>query len=136
MQVDGYRFTNLGLFRTTEANSTTVHVQLAVSRGGRSLGTLAPGQRLFTDTADQRVANEVDIRTLFPSLTDVYTILQGIDANSSQGVDVKVLVNPMIGLIWLAGVVFLTGAVVALWPDPREARMLARRYATALAREA
>jgi cytochrome c-type biogenesis protein CcmF len=136
MQVDGYRLTNLGLFRTTEANSTTVRVQLAVARGGRSLGTLAPGQRLFTDTADQRVANEVDIRTLFPSLTDVYTILQGVDAGGSQGVDVKVLVNPMIGLIWLAGAVFLAGAVVALWPDPREARVLARRYATALAREA
>jgi cytochrome c-type biogenesis protein CcmF len=136
MQVDGYRLTNLGIFRTREANSTTVRVRLAVSRDGRSLGTLSPGQRLFTDTADQRVSNEVDIRTLYPSLSDLYTILQGVDPNASQGVDVKVLVNPMIGLIWLAGVVFLVGAAVALWPDPREARMLARRYASALAREA
>jgi hypothetical protein len=42
----------------------------------------------------------------------------------------------MIGLVWLAGGVFLLGAAIALWPDPREARMLARRYAAALAREA
>jgi hypothetical protein len=28
------------------------------------------------------------------------------------------------------------GAAVAMWPDPREARQLARRYASALAREA
>jgi hypothetical protein len=39
-------------------------------------------------------------------------------------------------MIWLAGGVFLLGALTALWPDPREVRMLARRYAGALAREA
>ena len=42
----------------------------------------------------------------------------------------------MVGLIWLAGLVFLLGALITIWPDPREARQLARRYAAALAREA
>ena len=39
-------------------------------------------------------------------------------------------------IIWLAGIVFLLGAAVTIWPDPREARLLARRYASALADEA
>jgi hypothetical protein len=42
----------------------------------------------------------------------------------------------MVSLIWLAGIVFLIGALVTIWPDPREARQLARRYDTALAKEA
>jgi cytochrome c-type biogenesis protein CcmF len=136
MVVDGYRLTNAGLFQTREQNSVTSHVRLAVSHHGKSMGTLHPGLRLFTDTGDQRVSNEVDIHTSLLTLTDLYTILQGIDTNGSGGVQVKVLVNPMIGMIWLAGGVFLLGALITLWPDPREVRMLARRYAGALAREA
>ena len=137
MVVDGYRLTNTGLFQTQEQNSTTEHVRLAVSHDGRSMGTLDAGTAaVHRHRSTQQVANEVDIHTSLLTLTDLYTILQGIDQNGSGGVEVKVLVNPMIGMIWLAGGVFLLGAVITLWPDPREARMLARRYATALAREA
>ena len=39
---------------------------------------------------------------------------------------VKVIVNPLVDLIWLAGVVFLFGSFVALWPDAREERRLVR----------
>jgi len=49
----------------------------------------------------------------------------------------EVIVNPLVNLIWVAGGVFLLGSVVAMWPDAREQRRLARRFAegdTALAR--
>jgi len=36
-----------------------------------------------------------------------------------------------VNFIWLAGFVFLAGALVALWPDAREQRRLAARYALA-----
>ena len=31
-------------------------------------------------------------------------------------------------LIWLAGLVFVLGALITLWPDAREQRRLALRY--------
>jgi cytochrome c biogenesis factor len=37
--------------------------------------------------------------------------------------------KPLVNLIWLAGIVFLAGAAIALWPDVREQRRLAERYA-------
>ena len=37
-------------------------------------------------------------------------------------------------LIWLAGLVFLGGSLIALWPDAREERRLAQRYADAAVR--
>jgi cytochrome c biogenesis factor len=46
----------------------------------------------------------------------------------------KVAVNPLIDLIWLAGIVFLLGSVVAVWPDAREQRQLARRSLEIVAR--
>jgi len=57
-----------------------------------------------------------------------------VDNNGSGGVSVKVLVNPAVGLVWLAGIVFALGALITIWPDPREARQLARRYGELLAR--
>ena len=113
----------------------TSHVRLAVTHDGRLDGNARPGLRLFTDTGPagrERGRHPHQLLTL----TDLYTILQGMDSNGSGGVSVKVLVNPVIGMIWLAGRVFLLGALITIWPDPREVRMLARRYAGALAREA
>ena len=37
---------------------------------------------------------------------------------------VKVLVKPLVNLLWIAGIVFLLGSAVALWPDAREQRRL------------
>ena len=37
-------------------------------------------------------------------------------------------VKPLVNLIWLAGLVFVLGALITLWPDAREQRRLAVRY--------
>ena len=46
---------------------------------------------------------------------------------------VKVLVKPLVNLLWVAGIVFLLGSGVALWPDAREQRRLVTRLAPARA---
>jgi cytochrome c biogenesis factor len=51
------------------------------------------------------------------------------DTTKSGGVFVKILVKPLINLIWLAGFIFVVGCVITLWPDAREERRLAERYA-------
>ena len=51
--------------------------------------------------------------------------------NSDGSVYLKVLVNPLVNLIWLAGLVFLLGSLVTMWPDAREQRRLAGRFAEA-----
>ena len=51
----------------------------------------------------------------------------GDQFNKDGSVVLKVLVNPLVDLIWLAGLVFLLGSLVAMWPDAREQRRLARR---------
>jgi cytochrome c-type biogenesis protein CcmF len=131
MRIDGYTVRNDGLFQRPGPNYTLDFVRLAVSRGGRADGVLQPGQRQY-DTG--QVGNEVDIRSSLTTGTDLYSILQGIDSNGSGGVSVKLLVNPAVGLVWLAGVVFALGALITIWPDRREARQLARRYGELFAR--
>ena len=48
--------------------------------------------------------------------------------NPNGTIAFKVLVKPLVNLIWLAGVVFLIGSLVALWPSAVEQRRLADRY--------
>ena len=59
---------------------------------------------------------------------DTYVIF-----DQQQGKDVyfKVLIKPLVNLIWIAGFVFLAGSLVALWPDAREQRRLVARLALA-----
>ena len=56
--------------------------------------------------------------------------------NPDGSVYFKVLVKPLVNLIWLAGIVFVIGSVIALWPDARESRRLAERYERAVAASA
>ena len=46
----------------------------------------------------------------------------------------RVFVKPLVNMIWLAGLVFVLGALITLWPDAREQRRLAVRYGDARAR--
>lgn len=81
--------------------------------------------------AEQQVSNEVAIRHDLLNASDLFLIADQVNANGS--VDLKVLEKPLVNLIWLAGFVFVAGSLIALWPDPREERRLAERYAGAFA---
>ena len=77
------------------------------------------------------MSNEVAIRHDLLNASDLFLIADQVNADGS--VDLKVLEKPLVNLIWLAGFVFVAGSLVALWPDPREERRLAERYAGAFA---
>ena len=58
---------------------------------------------------------------------DLFVIAEQINPNGT--VYFRIFVKPLVNLIWLAGLVFLTGSLIALWPDPAEERRLLERYA-------
>ena len=77
--------------------------------------------------AQLELSNEVAIRTDWLRAQDLFVIGDGFYPDGS--VFLKVLVNPLVNLIWLAGIVFVGGSLIAMWPDAREQRRLARRFA-------
>ena len=79
-----------------------------------------------TSTATRHVRS--GIHTNWLRAEDTYIIF---DQQSGNTVFFKVLVKPLVNLIWLAGIVFLLGSLVALWPDAREQRRLVARLALA-----
>jgi cytochrome c-type biogenesis protein CcmF len=109
------------------ANAVEMRAQFAVSRKGQSLGTVSAGKNRYL--AEQQVSNEVAIRSDWLRAEDLFVIVDQFNRDGT--VFVKVLVNPLVNLIWLGGIVFVLGSLVAMWPDAREQRRLARRFAYA-----
>jgi cytochrome c-type biogenesis protein CcmF len=127
LRVGGYELAYLGSGEHRGANAIEARARFAVSRGGDELGTVSAGKNRYL--AEQQVSNEVAIRSDWLRAQDVFVIVNQFDADGS--VSVKALVNPLVNFIWLAGLVFLLGSVVAMWPDAREQRRLERRFAYA-----
>jgi cytochrome c-type biogenesis protein CcmF len=125
LTVGDYRLTYLGSAEQRGANAQEVRARLSVSRGDDALGTVTAGKNRYL--AEQQTSNEVAIRTDWLRGEDLFVIADQFNGDGS--VFVKVLVNPLVNLIWLAGLVFVGGSLIAMWPDAREQRRLDRRFA-------
>ena len=66
------------------------------------------------------------------SLGDVFTNA-ALGPKGTDEIALQVFVKPLINLIWVAGFVFVAGALIAMWPDAVEQRRLAARYAAGAA---
>jgi cytochrome c biogenesis factor len=115
----------LGSTQERGANASEIRAQLAVSRGGDDLGTIVAGKNRYF--AEQQTSNEVGIRSDWLRAEDLFVIADQFNPDGS--VFVKAIVNPLVNLIWLAGLIFVGGSFVAMWPDAREQRRLERRFA-------
>ena len=127
LAVADYRLTFRDVVEREGANATLVRAVLDVERDGRSLGTVEAGKNAYT--VERTVSNEVGVRTDFLTGEDLFVIAEQINADGS--VYLRVFVKPLVNLLWLSAFVFLLGSLVTLWPDAREQRRLAARYADA-----
>jgi len=123
MEIGDYRLQYRALDERIAANATEIRAELAVTRGGRDLGTLEAGKNAYT--IEEQVSNEVGIRSDLLTGEDLFVIAEQIDPDGA--VYFRVFVKPLVNLIWLAGLVFLLGSLITLWPDAREQRRLVER---------
>jgi cytochrome c-type biogenesis protein CcmF len=130
MTVAGNRLLFRGFETRRAANHRAIRANVDVYRGNEYLGRLRPGKNEYF--AEDQISNEVAIRHDPLTGGDLFTIADQV--NSDGSIDLKVLDKPLVNLIWLAGFVFLGGALIALWPDAREERRLAARYEGAAVR--
>jgi len=123
LAIGGYTLVYRSLDERQSANATEVRATLGVRRGDKDLGTLEAGKNAYT--IEQQVSNEVGIRSDKLTGEDLFVIAEQIDADGS--VYFRVFVKPLVNFIWLAGLVFLLGSVITLWPDGKEQRRLVAR---------
>jgi cytochrome c-type biogenesis protein CcmF len=124
MTVAGSRLVFRGFEQRTVSNHREIRANVDVYRDGEYLGRYRPGKNEYF--AEDQVSNEVSIRHELLTGGDLFLIADQVNADGS--VDLKALQKPLVNLIWLAGLVFVGGSLIALWPDAREERRLAERY--------
>jgi cytochrome c-type biogenesis protein CcmF len=125
LAVGDYRVVYTGTEERRGANAQEVRAQLDVYRGEDRVGTMAAGKNSYF--AEEQTSNEVGIRTDWLRGEDLFVIADQFNEDGS--VFLQAIVNPLVNLIWLSGLVFVFGSVVAMWPDAREQRRLAARFA-------
>jgi len=132
MEAAGYTLTYRELTREARSNHTAVRAHVDVFRDGELVSRLQPGKNRYA--AEDQVSSEMAIYTSWLRAEDVDVIADQV--NADQSVYFKVLVKPLVNLIWVAGFVFVGGALIALWPDARESRRYAERHERAVAAKA
>ena len=128
MKVNGYTLRLRGVRVTPTPNATETRAILDVR--GRYNGTIQSGDNQYRNPPEP--SREIGLKTDWLRGEDLYVIADDVNPKT-QVVYVKVLVKPLVNLIWVAGIVFLLGSAVALWPDAREQRRLVTRLAPARA---
>ncbi len=102
---------------------------ISVSKDGKPLPNMTTEKRQYV-TTDQPMT-EVGIRST--PVEDLYLILSAIDDTngalnadpSAQGIDLQVLIKPLVGWIWYGTLVLATGGLIALWPSAEKRRIVA-----------
>jgi cytochrome c-type biogenesis protein CcmF len=146
MGVDGYTVTYHGYRPVLESDKVVIRATVTASRAGESLGTLYPSQNVFTNqtVVTPAVREEpfglitglfsghdplADLGQLFAGrnpFEDLYIVLEAPGRKMNSPSTIQVLVNPMVGFIWLGGMVMGLGGVLALLPTRRRVRAAAR----------
>jgi cytochrome c-type biogenesis protein CcmF len=124
MQVGAYTLVYRGSERKDTPQGFEVRGNVDVYKGGSFLQRLRPGKNHYI--REQQDSTEMAIRSDKLTGEDLDLVP---DYDRSGNFYLKALVKPLVNLVWLAGVVFFAGSLVALWPDAREQRRLVERYA-------
>jgi cytochrome c-type biogenesis protein CcmF len=124
LKVRDYTLVYRGVNSTRAANAIEQRATIDVYKGGSRIGVMHPGKNDYP--VEQQISNEVSIRSDWLTGEDLFLITEQINRNGT--IDFKAIINPLVNMIWLAGLVFVLGSVITLWPDAREERRLAIRY--------
>jgi cytochrome c-type biogenesis protein CcmF len=128
VSIAGYTLTLRGVEQRPVPNATETRAVLDVKGGWN--GTISSGDNQYINPPEP--SREIGLKTNWLRAEDLYVIADSVNPKTKV-VYVKVLVKPLVNLIWVAGFVFVLGSLIALWPDAREQRRLVTRLAPARA---
>lgn len=106
-----------GLRSSVQPGLNTVVAAVDVRRDGTVIDRLAPARRIHAGWENQPTA-DVAVSTTLPHLDDVYVLLSSWD-QSGASATIRLLINPLVVLLWIGGVVYFVGILVIAWPTER-----------------
>jgi len=105
-------FDALSQFDTLDGRNVTRAV-VSVYEDGEYAGELYPRKDYYY--ASQQPVTIPGVRSTLED--DFYVLMVGWEPIGAQGATFKVYHNPLVNFVWLGGLVFILGTMVAAWPD-------------------
>ncbi|MCC7360058.1 MAG: heme lyase CcmF/NrfE family subunit [Anaerolineales bacterium] len=102
----------------TEDGRQVARATVSVYRDGKFISQLHPRRDFYIES--QQPMTIPGVRSTVED--DVYVLLVTWEPLAANGATFKIYVNPLINWVWMGGVVFILGTLVAAWPDASEAR--------------
>ena len=106
-----YVFTFNGADVVTEPNREAIIARVSITKNGKPFGEMSPRMNYYAMSREPIGTPEV--RTTLTH--DIYLSIMNIDPQS-QTLGLHLIINPMVGWIWIATGVLAAGGVFALWP--------------------
>jgi cytochrome c-type biogenesis protein CcmF len=119
-------FDSLANFDTPDGRNVARAV-VSVYKDGQYVGELHPRRDYYYES--QQPMTIPGVRSTWED--DFYVLLVDWQPISTQGATFKIYHNPLVNWLWLGGLVFILGTLVAAWPDrepefvPQRARQVA-----------
>ena len=112
-----WKLTYTNVSRVRSSSSMQVRATFDVRRNGNRVGSLSAGRNFYP--ASGEVSNEVGVHRDFATAGDLFVTVDRLGERGDASV--KVIKNPMINLLWFAGLLSMVGGMIAAWPQRRRA---------------
>jgi cytochrome c-type biogenesis protein CcmF len=109
-------YKDLAIFDTPDGRNVARAV-VEVEKNGRLVDELYPRRDFFYES--QQPMTIPGVRSTWED--DFYVLLVNWESISDQGVTFKIYHNPLVNWLWLGGLVFILGTLIAAWPDKEPA---------------
>lgn len=130
IRIGDYRMTydSLAIFNTDDGRNVA-RAEVSVYRNEEFVGKLYPRRDYYYES--QQPMTIPGVRSTIED--DFYVLLVDWLPVTAQGATFKVYRNPLVNWMWIGGIVFILGTMVAAWPDKEPESAPARKRRTSLA---
>jgi cytochrome c-type biogenesis protein CcmF len=125
------RYDDLKTWNTADGRNVA-RAELTLFKNGKNIGQLNPRRDFYIES--QQPMTIPGVRSSLED--DLYVDLVDWQPISSQGATFKIFHNPLVNWMWIGGIVFILGTLIAAWPDkdPELETAPARKPAVAAAK--
>ena len=128
--VAGYTLTFKELRFSTAPDLNRVDADIQITRPNGVVARVVPGRQIHRGWESQPISR-VGIDTAWPGLDDLYLLLTAWD-ETGDSVTLRVIVNPLVGYLWVGGLVYFAGVLIVAWPGTPVRRPVDVRLVEAL----
>ncbi len=118
VSLGSWTLTYTDVTRERTASAMQVRAQFTVDRDGSQVGSLTAGRNFYP--ASGEVSNEIGLHRDLATVGDLFVAVDRLGEDGKAAI--TVITNPLINLLWIAGVLVMVGGMIAGWPSRQRDR--------------